>query len=148
MAIDMGGEKLRGGRVRPEMNVTPLVDVVLVLLIIFMVVTPMLTKQFWIHLPEEPDEDRPPPTLDQNDSAVIVTVDEDGTVRINRDEVAIKDLSGKLKRVLAAKRRRTAFFDAEDDASFGAAAEVLDVMRSGGAATIAVMTEAIEIKKH
>ena len=148
MAMDTGGEKLPGGRARPEMNVTPLVDVVLVLLIIFMVVTPMLTKQFWIHLPEEPDEQRPPPTLDQDDAAIIVTVDEDGTVRINKDEVALTELSRKLKRVLAAKRRRTAFFDAEDDASFGHAAAVLDVMRSGGAATIAVMTEPIEIKKH
>ena len=148
MAIDVGGEKSKLGTARPEMNVTPLVDVVLVLLIIFMVVTPMLSKQFWIHLPEEPDEAKPPPTLSEDDSAIVVTVDVDGTVRINHDEVPLADLSRKLKRVLAAKRRRTAFFDAEDDASFGVAAEVLDVMRAGGAATIAVMTEPIEIKKQ
>ena len=45
---------LTAGRVRPDMNVTPLVDVVLVLLIIFMVITPLLTKNFWVHVPKQP----------------------------------------------------------------------------------------------
>ena len=63
MAFDTGGGGKKG-RARPDMNVTPLVDVVLVLLIIFMVVTPMLAKQFWVHVPPEPEENEPPPPPD------------------------------------------------------------------------------------
>ncbi|RKH74484.1 biopolymer transporter ExbD, partial [Corallococcus sp. AB045] len=61
MAFDVGGNK--GGGVRPTMNVTPLVDVVLVLLIIFMVVTPLMTKNLWMNVPAKPDkkEDTTPP---------------------------------------------------------------------------------------
>ena len=58
MGVELQVGKKR--RVTPHMNVTPLVDVVLVLLIIFMVITPMMVKQFWVHVPPEPEEDEPP----------------------------------------------------------------------------------------
>ena len=142
MAIDIGGGgKSKLGRATPEMNVTPLVDVVLVLLIIFMVITPLLSKQFWVHLPEERKEDHPPPPA--SDAPIVVTVTKDGTIRVNRDEVSLDELDTKLRRALAARGQRTAFFDAEDDALFGRAAEVLDHMRGGGATTIAVLSERI-----
>jgi biopolymer transport protein ExbD len=143
MAMDLGagGGKSKLGIATPEMNVTPLVDVVLVLLIIFMVITPLLSKQFWVHLPEERKEDHPPPP--SNDGPIVVTVAEDGTIRVNRDEVSLEELDTKLRRALAAKGQRIAFFDAADDANFGRAAEVLDHMRGGGATTIAVLSERI-----
>ena len=79
MAFDTGGGGKKG-RAKPDMNVTPLVDVVLVLLIIFMVVTPMLAKQFWVHVPPEPEEDEPPPPPDPDaPPSVVVTVATDGT---------------------------------------------------------------------
>ena len=63
MAVQLSSGKSKG--VMPNMNVTPLVDVVLVLLIIFMVVTPLLTKQFWLNLPkDEKSENTPPPPKD------------------------------------------------------------------------------------
>jgi biopolymer transport protein ExbD len=83
----VGEGKSKLGVATPEMNVTPLVDVVLVLLIIFMVITPMLSKQFWVHLPEDRKENVPPPP--PNDGPVVVTVAKDGTIRVNRDEVAL-----------------------------------------------------------
>ncbi len=141
MAMELGGSKATRGRATPEMNVTPLVDVVLVLLIIFMVITPLLSKQFWIHLPADPKQEQPPPS--KHDGPVVVTVTKDGTIRINREEVPLADLERRLHRALAAKGQRTAFFDAEDDAEFGRAAEVLDHMRGGGASTIAVLSESI-----
>jgi biopolymer transport protein ExbD len=133
-----GGKKKKN---RPEMNVTPLVDVVLVLLIIFMVVTPMLYKQFRIHLPDKPEEDAAPPPPD--DGPLVVTVDGEGKIRINRDVVTEDELTRRLPRMLDARGERKIFFDATDDADFGRAAEVLDLARGGGATTIAVMTEAI-----
>lgn len=143
MAMDLGTGKAKKGLARPEMNVTPLVDVVLVLLIIFMVITPLLTKQFWIALPTDPKEEAPPPP--QEDGPIVVSVDKAGTVRINRDAVELANLQATLRRMLAARGERTVFFDAASDASFERAVEVLDVARGGGAATIAVAIEPLAI---
>jgi biopolymer transport protein ExbD len=146
MAMDLGGRGKKKGA-RPEMNVTPLVDVVLVLLIIFMVITPLLSKQFWIFLPLKPDvhDTRPPP---RDDRSVVVSVDASGAIRINRDEVQLPELRSRLRRILAAKGDRTIFFDAADDAPFERAVEVLDEARGGGATTIAVATAALATTAH
>ncbi|MFW6067758.1 MAG: ExbD/TolR family protein [Myxococcota bacterium] len=143
MGMDIGSGPKKKGRAAPVMNVTPLVDVVLVLLIIFMVVTPLLAKQFWINLPDEPDEEQEPPPPSEDDGPIVVTVTQEGDIRINREVIPDSDLERKLRRVLAAKRERTIFFDAADDAEVGRAVEVMDKARGGGAAKIAVMTEAL-----
>ena len=135
------GKGKKKGRSKPDMNVTPLVDVVLVLLIIFMVITPMLAKQFWVHVPSEPDEAAQPTPPSPDDGPVVVTVDSEGAIRINRDVVELAQLEGRLHRVLAARGDRTVFFDAESDAPYGRAVEVLDHCRGAGATTIAVSTE-------
>ena len=143
MAMEMGGKGSKPGRATPTMNVTPLVDVVLVLLIIFMVVTPLLAKQFWIHMPNPVEKDQPPAAAD-DDGPVVVRVTKEGDILINRDKVPRAQFSDKLRRVLAAKQDRTIFFDAEDDADFAKAVEAMDLARGGGASTIAVMTDAIK----
>ena len=127
------------GRIAPRMNVTPLVDVVLVLLIIFMVVTPLLTKKLWLHIPrseEQPsrpgDEARP----------VVVQLCADHTVRLNGEAVDPADLTGKLRRVLAARGDETIFFDADDSAEYGEAVRIMDLIRGAGA-RVAVLTEAV-----
>ena len=78
MAMNVGGS---GSKVAPVMNVTPLVDVVLVLLIIFMVVTPLLTKKFWLNVPKknEKTEQQPPP---DNQKPVVLTYHTDGTIKL------------------------------------------------------------------
>jgi biopolymer transport protein TolR len=141
MGMSVGAASGKRGRAAPEMNVTPLVDVVLVLLIIFMVITPLLAKQFWIALPDKKEEVEPTPS-DSKDS-VMVTVAKDGSIRINRDVVADSDFSARLTRVLAASGQRTIFFDAHDQAPFGRASQALDMARAGGAATIAVATDSL-----
>lgn len=147
MAIEIGGPSGKPGRAQPSMNVTPLVDVVLVLLIIFMVITPMLAKQFWIHMPNKPDKD--PVTENDNDNdnenhSIVVSVTEKGEIRINREVVPKNKFPTKLRRVLAASQQRTVFFDAQYKVNFGLAVEVMDLARGGGASTIAVLTEELE----
>jgi biopolymer transport protein ExbD len=142
MAFDLGQKGGKLGRPRPNMNVTPLVDVVLVLLIIFMVVTPLMAKQFWIHLPNKVEKE-PVHDVPDKDQPIVVSVSRIGEIRINRDVVPKAELAAKLRRVLAARDQRTVFFDADDDADFGTAMEALDLAREGGAATIAVLTEPI-----
>jgi biopolymer transport protein ExbD len=137
MAFDVGGGK---GGLRPSMNVTPLVDVVLVLLIIFMVVTPLLTKQMWMTVPAKNDkQDQPPPPPDAL-PPVVLTVDKTGVLRINREEVARDQVVARLQRMLNARPDKIVFFDAGDDVPYGAAMDVLDLAR-GGNITIGVLPD-------
>src|SRR5512132_3775088 len=93
-----------GKRVAPQMNVTPLVDVVLVLLIIFMVITPLLTKQFWVHVPKKDDPAKPePPPPPDAAPPVLLLVGADGNLRINKEVVTEADLQEKLHRIFAAR---------------------------------------------
>ncbi len=141
MSVSSGG---RRGRVHPEMNVTPLVDVVLVLLIIFMVMTPMMAKQFWLNLPTKPKvEATPIPEQNDGPGPVVVTVTQQGQIRINKDIVPDAEFIKRLTRVLAAKGDRTIFFDAHNKAPFGRASQALDMARGAGATTIAVATDSI-----
>jgi biopolymer transport protein TolR len=145
MAMDLGARSNKAGRAAPSMNVTPLVDVVLVLLIIFMVITPMLAKQFWVHLPSKPDEQEQAEPPDPNDEKpVVVFVTSAGDFQVNRDVVEKDRLASRIHGVLAAKGQRTVFFDAAEDAPFGKAVEAMDLSRAGGAATIVVLTTALK----
>ncbi len=141
MGMDLGTKPTKKGRHTPEMNVTPLVDVVLVLLIIFMVITPALSKQIWLHIPNEP-EDLPAEAVDPT-QPLVVSVDEEGHLRINRDVIEDDAFPERLTRILAARGDRKVFFDAHDDVPSERAAEALDLAKEGGAATIAVMTSAL-----
>lgn len=136
MAFDVGGGK---GGLRPSMNVTPLVDVVLVLLIIFMVVTPLLTKQMWMNVPAKSDkqEQQPPPDALP---PVVLTVDRAGVLRINREEVPREQVVARLQRMLNARPDKLVFFDASDDVPYGAAMDVLDLAR-GGNITVGVLPD-------
>jgi biopolymer transport protein TolR len=126
------------------MNVTPLVDVVLVLLIIFMVITPMMVKQFWLHVPKEEKAAPPiPAEPDPDDIPVVLTVRNDGGIWINKEQVALADLSDKIARIFAARDEQLIFFDADDDVPYGTAMQVLDTARGGGAVNIAVLTEPV-----
>jgi biopolymer transport protein ExbD/biopolymer transport protein TolR len=141
MAMNVGGARKKG-EVTPAMNVTPLVDVVLVLLIIFMVVTPLLNKQFWLNLPKKDDSaEPPPPPPADDDKPVVLTVERSGAVRINQSEVPRADLKQRLTRIYAARRDHILYFDAADDAPYGITVEVMDVARRAGARSIAILTE-------
>jgi biopolymer transport protein TolR len=139
MAMTMGSGGGKPGRATPSMNVTPLVDVVLVLLIIFMVITPLMAQQFWVHLPNQKDNNEPA-VPDESDGPVVVSVTKAGEIKINNLVVPDAEFPAKLKRVLAAKGDRTVFFDAEEEAEFGKAVATMDLAREGGASTIAVLT--------
>jgi len=113
MGMSIGSAGSKRGRATPEMNVTPLVDVVLVLLIIFMVITPLLAKQFWLALPDKKEESAPASPSDK--APIVVTVTRSGALRINREVVSDAEFPLRLRRALAASGERTAFFDAHDD---------------------------------
>ena len=141
MAMTVGGQ---GRGVAPQMNVTPLVDVVLVLLIIFMVVTPLLTKQFWVHTPKQEKEEVTPEQANQDPTPpLVLRVAADRAVTVNGTPDDVAELVERLRRMFAAREDHILFFDAADDAPYGFTVEVMDKAREGGAVTIAALTNAL-----
>jgi biopolymer transport protein TolR len=147
MAIEVSAHQNdKKGRSRPEMNVTPLVDVVLVLLIIFMVLTPLLSEMFWIHVPQKQTEDKSEETAESEDETppLVVTVNHRGQIQINRDVYSDSSFPERLRRMLVARGERNIYFYAHDKVPFDRAMAVMDLARESGAAHIAVVTEKIQ----
>ena len=125
-----------------EINVTPLVDVVLVLLIIFMVLTPLMEKDITVRVPEtEVEENTQPP--DPDDTQIVVQVDESGDCSINTEKVEPADYVARLTRMLNVKRKdeRVVFFIAHDKAGYGELVAALDGAKAAGAKVLAFATD-------
>ena len=126
------------GSVRSDINITPLVDVVLVLLIIFMVMTPMLLKELDIKVPEKAqDVEVVPPTAQ---SQVVLKIDAEGKLAINGEQVARESLADKMRDVFAPRRDKVLFFDIDDRANYGIVVEAMDTCRGAGVKTLGMMT--------
>jgi biopolymer transport protein TolR len=124
-----------------EINVTPLVDVVLVLLIIFMVLTPLMEKDILVRVPDTEVENETPPTPD--DQQLVVQVDKSGAYSINAEQIPAADYVNRLKRMLNAKKAddRVVFFMADDSTNYGKLVGALDGARAAGAKILAMATE-------
>jgi biopolymer transport protein ExbD len=135
MAMDVGGKK---SGPKSDINVTPLIDVVLVLLIIFMVLTPSMLKNIPTMVPEKAEEDAPamPP-----DSAIMVEYTAKRELTVNSEAVSVEGLAEKLSERLKARRQKVVFFKAEDKAPYGEVVHLLDIARGSGAETLAIVTE-------
>ena len=129
-----------GGHINTDINVTPLVDVVLVLLIIFMVVTPLLEKDISVKTPAtekvEVQTEVPP---DQ----IIIYVDSRGELRLNTENIQQGQLVGKLKPLLEVKQPadRIVFVVADDKANYAKFISVLDGTKEAGAKTLGFATD-------
>jgi len=132
-------------RPMPVINVTPLVDVALVVLIIFMVVMPMMMKSFWLNLPKKDDQNqqKPPPSDGDANKPLVMTIERDGKIKINNTPIAPEELKTRLPRMLAAKEQKVLYFDAHDDIAYGKVVEALDLSRAGGARSIAILTQKV-----
>jgi biopolymer transport protein ExbD/biopolymer transport protein TolR len=133
----------------PVMNVTPLVDVVLVMLIIFMVVTPLLQKKFWVHTPKQEKQEVKKEELGADPQPpLVLRVAADRAISVNGATVGFDELPERLRRMFAARDDHVLFFDAADDAPYGYSVEVMDRAREGGAVTIAPLTAALEARAN
>lgn len=141
MAFDVGGGSQRG--VRPSMNVTPLVDVVLVLLIIFMVMTPMLTRQLPMQVTPKAEEDQAPPPADAP-PPVVLSIGVDGQARINGEVVEAGQVVARLQRALNARPDKVVFFDAPDEVPYGKAIALLDTVKGGGIEGLSLLGEPLD----
>jgi biopolymer transport protein ExbD/biopolymer transport protein TolR len=134
MGMNVGGAG--GKHVAPVMNVTPLVDIVLVLLIIFIVITPQLTRTFWVHTPKQEKKEIDEQTQDPN-PPLVLRIGADRSVTVNGTQLTVTELPDRLRRMFAARDDHILFFDADDAIDYGFAVQVMDQARAGGAVTIA-----------
>ena len=143
MAIQLGGgfKKLR---IQPEMNVTPLVDVVLVLLIIFMVLAPVVSKSFWVRLPPKDDKEEQLDQANDPNKPLVLTIAADGKTLINKVEVDRVDLPPKLIRMFNARPDNTLYLDGADDAELGHVLGAVDLAREAQAYPIVFLTTKME----
>jgi biopolymer transport protein ExbD len=134
------GAKLGGSRgAQADINVTPLVDIVLVLLIIFMVITPLLSKNIPIEVPMKAEMEEPP---EQIKDQVVVKVFVDQHIEINTKRVTLDGIHNVVSEAMSGRRfeDKVVFFEAEDDVPYGLAVAVLDSVKGAGVATLGMMT--------
>jgi biopolymer transport protein TolR len=128
------------GRATADINVTPLVDVVLVLLIIFMVVTPLAQADLPIELPHTAAAAPGAPASAQ----LLVSLDARGQLRVGGAPVSAEDYAGRMRQELSRlpAGQRQVFFEAADGVNYGALVTALDAARDAGAESLEVVTEA------
>jgi len=131
-ASDLGGSS---GGLRCEINVTPLVDVMLVLLVIFMVVTPMLRLELPIDLPETKTG-----TATEEAGQVILAADGEGVLRLNGAPVAKEALETTIRDVFAARDEKTLFLEADRSLPYATVVDLMDTCRAAGVLRIGVLT--------
>jgi len=131
MGMAVGGSK---GGAKSDINVTPLVDVCLVLLIIFMVLVPMNVPEISVRIPPENKQRTP-----SKDDALVIGLSKDGGLTLNRNPVSRDSLGEMLKKQLEFREKKAIFVDFDDDAEYGVAVEILDVAKQAGAEVLGIM---------
>ena len=134
MYMSVGGDQ---GGVKSDINVTPLVDVMLVLLIIMMIVAPMLQKGVNVRLPEAAYSSDKPETQDQT----VLGIQADRSLYVNSTLVSMGDLRRKMEEALETKTQRIVFIKADIDAPYGTVMEAMDELRASGIEDMGLITE-------
>ena len=125
-----------------EINVTPFVDVMLVLLIIFMVTAPMMVQGLNVDLPEATAK-----PLDSEKEHLVITIDKDHQVHINDYQVTMESLSAKLTKILQGRSDREVYLKADKNIPYGVVVHVMAEIKDAGVEQLGMITEPAVIKK-
>ena len=132
-----------GDRFMSDINVTPFVDVMLVLLVIFMVTAPMMMHGLDISLPETTAE-----PLETEKENLIITIDKNNQVFINDYKVTVDFLKEKLAKILEGRTDREVFLKADKDISYGAVVQVMAEIKGAGVEKLGMVTEPAVFEKE
>ena len=134
-----------GSKVNSNINVTPMVDVMLVLLIIFMVITPMLEQKVNVNLAVTQSAVAMDDASKQD--AVTVAITRDSRVYLGQDQITLADLGTKVADALQNKTDKTVYFRADQRAHYGTVEDAIDAVRTAGVEEIGLLTENRELNK-
>ncbi|MEQ1869027.1 MAG: biopolymer transporter ExbD [Vicinamibacterales bacterium] len=134
MSMDLGGAK---GGVKADINVTPLVDVMLVLLIIMMLIAPMLEQGVAMKLPTALNSSDKPQSADQT----IVAIGANKAMYVNAKQVAEQELATRVRELLESKTEKLVIIRADQDVEYGAVMAAMDQLRQVGIEDIGLITE-------
>jgi len=138
MGMSVGG----GKGAKSEPNIVPLIDILLVLLIIFMVITPQIPKGLDAQVPQpNKDKDSAP---EPNALTVVVSIDQVGNIKINQDAITKDQLGPKLFEIFKTRAEKIMFVRGDKEIIFAKVAEVIDVAKGSGVEKIGLITQQVE----
>ena len=133
MAMNLGG----GGSIKSDINVTPLVDVMLVLLIIMMIVAPLLQQGVPVKLPLATNTAEKPETQEQT----VLAITADKRYFVNAVQVPKDDMRRRIEDILDTKKERIVIIKADEDVEYGAVMDAMDELRASGIEDMGLITE-------
>jgi biopolymer transport protein TolR len=138
MGMAVGGSK----KIKSDMNVTPLIDVLLVLLIIFMVITPLTPKGLEALVPQPPPPNQPPSQAD--DRTVVIIIDKDKKWMINTEQTDPTRAGDRLQEIFKTRAERVVFVKGDPNLDFRDVAQAIDIAHGAGIDKVGLMTAKME----
>ena len=139
MSMNVGGSK---NGPRCDINMTPMIDILLVLLIIFMVITPLTPHGLEALAPEPPDKKNQPPP--DQDRTVVIVIDKDKSMHINNEDTDIDKLGPRLEQIFKTRAERVVFVKGDPDLEYQSVARAIDVAKGAQIDKVGLMTPKLE----
>jgi biopolymer transport protein TolR len=136
MSMNVGS----GKKSMSDINITPYIDILLVLLIIFMVITPVRQMDLDVKVPQQQEAEAPQP---QAADVIVVSIGESAQIAINQEQVSIANLGRELQKIYSARSNKNMFVSASPRLPYGDIVRIIDIAKGAGVGEIGLITEEI-----